>query len=157
MPPKQRAEIFRECAAKRGVREIVIEKDFWVCWVLQKLYGHDMLRNNIMFKGGTSLSKVFNVIERFSEDIDLVLNWNLLRISRFPEGGSGKAKKNWYVELKQKSCEFVEDKIYPIVKDLVGDLCVIWISIPLVIPRRYLLTIRLVLQMNILRAVFFWR
>ncbi len=123
MPPKQRAEIFRECAAKRGVREIVIEKDFWVCWVLQKLYGHDMLRNNIMFKGGTSLSKVFNVIERFSEDIDLVLNWNLLRISRFPEGGSGKAKKNWYVELKQKSCEFVEDKIYPIVKDLVGDLC----------------------------------
>jgi len=124
MTPKDREGVFQECAARRGVRGVVIEKDFWVCWILQKLYGNDMLSKNIMFKGGTSLSKVFNVIERFSEDIDLVLNWNLLEMSLFPEAGSNKAKKLWKDELKQKSCRYVEGTIYPIVGKLIGeDLC----------------------------------
>jgi len=123
MPPKQREEIFRECAAKCGVRQIIIEKDFWVCWVLQKLYKHATLSKNIMFKGGTSLSKVFKVIERFSEDIDLVLNWNLLQMSKLPNEASGKIKKSWHAELKQKSCEYVKTTIYLIIKNLVGNLC----------------------------------
>ena len=55
----------------------VVEKDFWVCWVLSRLFGDPLLKQHIVFKGGTSLSKVFGIIERFSEDIDLVLDWRL--------------------------------------------------------------------------------
>ncbi|MFN6061659.1 MAG: nucleotidyl transferase AbiEii/AbiGii toxin family protein, partial [Bacteroidota bacterium] len=48
----------------------VIEKDFWVCWTLNLLNEIPELKGNITFKGGTSLSKAWGLIERFSEDID---------------------------------------------------------------------------------------
>ncbi len=56
----------------------VVEKDFWVCFVLAKLFSDAYLKDRIVFKGGTSLSKVHGIIERFSEDIDLVLDWRVL-------------------------------------------------------------------------------
>ena len=56
----------------------IVEKDFWVCWILQLLFAEPALKNQLVFKGGTSLSKVFGLIDRFSEDIDLVLDWRLL-------------------------------------------------------------------------------
>lgn len=52
----------------------VIEKDFWVCWMLQVLNEIPDLQGNITFKGGTSLSKAWGLIERFSEDIDIAIN-----------------------------------------------------------------------------------
>jgi hypothetical protein len=55
-----------------GLPEIYIEKDYWLSMVLKSLYGQD-LGQQIVFKGGTSLSKCFGLIERFSEDIDLAL------------------------------------------------------------------------------------
>ena len=51
---------------------------FWVCWVLKQLFAEPSFNERIVFKGGTSLSKVFGLIDRFSEDIDLVLDWRLL-------------------------------------------------------------------------------
>lgn len=71
----KRAELFRETAARKGMSPAVVEKDFWVCFVLAKLFSDEFLSKKILFKGGTSLSKVFKVIERFSEDIDLILDW----------------------------------------------------------------------------------
>ena len=75
---KERGDLFRESAARRGMRPAIVEKDFWVCWVLKQLFSDPTLENHLVFKGGTSLSKVFKLIERFSEDIDLVLDWQLL-------------------------------------------------------------------------------
>ena len=49
----------------------VIEKDIWICWLLNHIFS---LPTKIVFKGGTSLSKVFNLIKRFSEDVDLTLD-----------------------------------------------------------------------------------
>ena len=49
-----------------------IEKDNWVCYALYLIYNSE-LKNSVIFKGGTALSKCFDIIERFSEDIDLVL------------------------------------------------------------------------------------
>jgi hypothetical protein len=49
----------------------IIEKDFWVCWTLKRLFTLPDLPAGLLFKGGTSLSKVFGIIERFSEDVDL--------------------------------------------------------------------------------------
>ena len=61
-----------------GVADAIAEKDFWVCWVLQQLFTIDGLRERLLFKGGTSLSKVYNVIQRFSEDIDLAVDFAAL-------------------------------------------------------------------------------
>ena len=56
----------------------IVEKDFWVCWMLDYLFGESTFRDSFAFKGSTSLSKGFGLIERFSEDIDLIFDWRLL-------------------------------------------------------------------------------
>src|SRR6266849_9068811 len=81
LQPDQRRDLFRESAARRGMSPAIVEKDFWVCWVLKKLFTDAYLKDRMVFKGGTTLSKVFKLIDRFSEDIDLVLDWRLLGFS----------------------------------------------------------------------------
>ncbi|MDR0829934.1 MAG: nucleotidyl transferase AbiEii/AbiGii toxin family protein, partial [Prevotellaceae bacterium] len=66
---QERAEIFRQIRNKIGLNEVAIEKDVWVTAVLRALFELPYAEN-ISFKGGTSLSKCWNVIERFSEDVD---------------------------------------------------------------------------------------
>lgn len=78
LPADHRRELFQETAMQRGINPAVAEKDFWVCWVLKQLFADPELGKRIVFKGGTTLSKVFGLIERFSEDIDLILDWRLL-------------------------------------------------------------------------------
>ena len=78
LPAEQRRELFSETAARKKMLPAIAEKDFWVCWTLARLYGDKKLSELLMFKGGTSLSKVFHIIERFSEDIDLILDWRLV-------------------------------------------------------------------------------
>jgi predicted nucleotidyltransferase component of viral defense system len=73
-----RRDLFRESASRLGMNPAIVEKDFWVCWILKLLFAEPALKNQMVFKGGTSLSKVFGLIDRFSEDIDLVLDWRLL-------------------------------------------------------------------------------
>jgi len=75
---RDRRDLFSEAAAKLGMRPTIIEKDFWVCLVLRTLFTDSTFKDSLVFKGGTSLSKVYGVIERFSEDIDLVLDWELI-------------------------------------------------------------------------------
>ena len=70
-----RADLMREAGTIKRMPPEVVEKDFWVCWTLDRLFGSAAMARKILFKGGTSLSKVFGLIERFSEDIDLVLDW----------------------------------------------------------------------------------
>jgi Nucleotidyl transferase AbiEii toxin, Type IV TA system len=53
---------------------VMVEKDFWVCWLLGLLFADAELAPHLVFKGGTSLSKVYGVIDRFSEDIDLSMS-----------------------------------------------------------------------------------
>lgn len=74
----ERRELFGETAAHKGMTPAVVEKDFWVCWALGRVFAHQDLSRLLMFKGGTSLSKVFHLIERFSEDIDLILDWRVV-------------------------------------------------------------------------------
>jgi hypothetical protein len=70
----EQALLIRETAARRGLLPVMVEKDFWVSWTLAVLFAHREFASQLVFKGGTSLSKVFDVIERFSEDIDLSVN-----------------------------------------------------------------------------------
>ena len=73
-----RKALFHNTAAKMGMTDAIIEKDFWVCYVLDYLFHHSQWKDNIAFKGGTSLSKAYGLIERVSEDIDLILDWRVL-------------------------------------------------------------------------------
>jgi hypothetical protein len=69
--PKFREQFFRQYQSLKGIDPIISEKDFWVCWLLARIFEHPGLSRTCLFKSGTSLSKVFHAIERFSEDIDL--------------------------------------------------------------------------------------
>jgi hypothetical protein len=71
-------DLFGESASQLGMNPAIVEKDFWVCWILKHLFAEPAPKEQMVFKGGTSLSKVFGLIERFSEDIDLILDWRLL-------------------------------------------------------------------------------
>lgn len=73
-PPENRAAAFTEGAANMGVQPMIIEKDFWVTWTLKRLFLLSSLPASFILKGGTSLSKVYGAIHRFSEDIDLSLD-----------------------------------------------------------------------------------
>src|SRR5271165_3141550 len=70
----ERSAILQEAAARRVAGSpVIIEKDFWVCWTLRQIFRSRSLPGPL-FKGGTSLSKVYGIIARFSEDIDIVLD-----------------------------------------------------------------------------------
>lgn len=62
----------RATAEFKNIREVYIEKDYWVTFALKTIFS-DPVGKDTIFKGGTALSKCFNLIERFSEDIDLVV------------------------------------------------------------------------------------
>jgi Nucleotidyl transferase AbiEii toxin, Type IV TA system len=96
LPIDDRRTIFTETAANAGLSAVIAEKDFWVCWALDKLYAMDGMPR-LLFKGGTSLSKCFRLIERFSEDIDLGLHREDIGLggpsAPSPDKGSSSQKK----------------------------------------------------------------
>lgn len=70
---KDRAEVLEVAALKTDRPAHLLEKDIWVVWALSVLFDSP-LGDGLTFKGGTSLSKAYRVIDRFSEDIDLTYN-----------------------------------------------------------------------------------
>lgn len=70
--PKLFSEAIRATAQRMEIPEIYIEKDYWVCYALHLIY-NSAIKEEVVFKGGTALSKCNQLIERFSEDIDLVV------------------------------------------------------------------------------------
>ena len=99
-----RLAFINEAAARRDVTPIIIEKDFWVCWTLRRLMSVPVLADNLTFKGGTSLSKAYGIIDRFSEDIDLTIGRNApMIVDTLPpmeDGISGKERERRTKALK---------------------------------------------------------
>jgi Nucleotidyl transferase AbiEii toxin, Type IV TA system len=114
-PPADRAVIIREVAARRGLLAVMIEKDFWVSWTLAVLFAHPEFGEQLVFKGGTSLSKVFGVIERFSEDIDLSVSPKSLGISEewVQEAGSRNQRTERMEKLEEACTEKVRERFVP--------------------------------------------
>lgn len=110
---QDQSQIYRALAPQLARSPIVLEKDVWVCWVLQCLFTMPD-RLPMAFKGGTSLSKVFGVIARFSEDVDITLDYRGLdgSFDPFGEGVSKTKLKKFSESLK---C-FVRDYAYDVVK-----------------------------------------
>ncbi len=114
LPAAERKLYIDEAAARRGLVPVIVEKDFWVCWLLGILF-QASFRDAIVFKGGTSLSKVFGVINRFSEDIDLSLAPAFLGLDE-PDAmaalSKGQASK-WMERAATKCTAVVRDALAP--------------------------------------------
>ena len=118
LPSKERADLFREAGARRGTGSAVAEKDFWVCWVLKKLFADPTLKGHIVFKGGTTLSKVFGIIQRFSEDVDLILDWRLLGFGEgaedpYQDFGSTTKQDQFNKAINQRAVKYIAGELLP--------------------------------------------
>ena len=81
LPSDERRLYIEQAAIQRNISPVIMEKDFFVCWLLSILFESEFA-DSLVFKGGTSLSKIFGAINRFSEDIDLSLSlpfWGFLK------------------------------------------------------------------------------
>jgi len=120
MPSRERADLFSETAARRGLSEAIIEKDFWVCWILKQLFSIEALRGRLLFKGGTSLSKIFHAINRFSEDIDLAVDYVALGFTgdRDPHReGLSKTKRQAILDQMMEACRhYIGDELVGILR-----------------------------------------
>ena len=112
----ERLELFTQVASEKRLTIDIVEKDFWVCWTLEVLFGLRDLKSTFIFKGGTSLSKVFGLIERFSEDIDISVTRETLGFinDKDPEKHSSATKQKKLVEeLRDAYRTFVKAKVFP--------------------------------------------
>ena len=105
---EQKRLVLRNAEEKIHLPAVAIEKDMWVTTLLQILFSLD-LEANILFKGGTSLSKIGNLIERFSEDIDIA-------IDPAKYGLSGDLTKKQLKNLRKCSSLYVKEVLAPILQ-----------------------------------------
>jgi hypothetical protein len=122
-PASEQALIIRETAARRGLLAVMVEKDFWVSWTLAVLFAHREFGGQLVFKGGTSLSKVFGVIGRFSEDIDLSVSPAFLGISEeWLEQADKRSIADERMEELQAACaERVRKQFVPELERIAGE------------------------------------
>ena len=107
LPRSQRLAIITNVANRKGYNEQVVEKDIWVTLALEALFGLPEIGNNLVFKGGTSLSKGYNLIDRFSEDIDFAIDRKFLGFHQ--ETLSNTKIKN----LRRASSAFARETLAP--------------------------------------------
>lgn len=108
LPDAERRVYIEQAAIRRSLSPVIMEKDFWVCWLLGILFETEFA-GELVFKGGTSLSKVFGVIHRFSEDIDLSLSPQFLNL---PDAGTSRTQANKWMAKAEAACsQAVQDLI----------------------------------------------
>lgn len=152
LPAAERSALFAETAARMKTTPAVAEKDFWVTWVLDRLFADAELARLLMFKGGTSLSKAYRLIERFSEDIDLILDWRMLSDAlgnEDPLAERSKAKQEKLnAAINEQAQAVIGGELLTRIAGALGELCqcaiaaddphVIEIRYPASFPDRYL-------------------
>ncbi|MBE0513418.1 nucleotidyl transferase AbiEii/AbiGii toxin family protein [Sulfurimonas sp.] len=122
---ENRKQLFSATARKMNTTSAIIEKDFWVVWVLDKIFFDERLNKILMFKGGTSLSKVFDLIGRFSEDIDLILDWREVTKEDPKEERDSKTKQVKFNEqVNEDAKAYIKDVLLPIISEIVFPQCV---------------------------------
>lgn len=123
-PAEEREILFGNTASKMGMNAAIIEKDFWVCLTLDYLFHHCKWKQNIAFKGGTSLSKVYGLIDRFSEDIDLILDWRVIGYGLHEPWNerSGNQQQKFIAEANEKLFDFLETEFLPQFRNEMSEL-----------------------------------
>jgi nucleotidyltransferase AbiEii toxin of type IV toxin-antitoxin system len=145
-------DLFNETAIRLGITPFIAEKDFWVCWTLKQIFQDENLARLLMFKGGTSLSKVFHLITRFSEDIDLILDWNMVIGAEDPLAERSNSKQDILNKaIDAEAVHYISDILLPKLNKLFEPICqciidpddgqVINVQYPAVFSDSYLLPI----------------
>lgn len=111
--------IITNTAEQLKMSNAIVEKDLWVCMILKYLFSKFKLRDTIVFKGGTSLSKVYKVIERFSEDIDLALDWRILGYggTELYEERSNTKQQQFNNQINKDTKVFLRDEFLPTIQN----------------------------------------
>jgi len=120
LPPDECRIVFEQAGASSGLSAPSVEKDFWVCWTLKELFALPEHGKHLTFKGGTSLSKVWRLIERFSEDIDLTIDRESLGFGgqQSPDkAASGKQQTKRLKGLRAACQERVKAGLLPAVEE----------------------------------------
>ncbi|MBQ7275887.1 MAG: nucleotidyl transferase AbiEii/AbiGii toxin family protein [Bacilli bacterium] len=114
IPLLDRKDLFETYSFKYGITGEIVEKDFWVTIMLDYLFNKSEFKDVFTFKGGTSLSKCFNIIDRFSEDIDLILDWNVLGIEDedLYSQRSKTAQLKYIQNVEENAMGFIEKNFY---------------------------------------------
>ena len=92
----EKEAVFNAIASLKGMTPFAVEKDWWVSRTLEIIFQMNIAKN-LVFKGGTSLSKAWKLINRFSEDIDLAID------KEFFEGYSGAISKSKITKLRKEN------------------------------------------------------
>ena len=100
--------IFNDVSAQINLSSAAIEKDWWVVRTLELVFTSSIAPHTV-FKGGTSLSKAWNLIDRFSEDIDLALDRRFLGIEKPDSEMTGSQVS----KLRKLSAKFITEKYFP--------------------------------------------
>lgn len=112
--PKDQRDILQTISVENGLDAGILEKDIWICWILRELFSIPN-HHPMAFKGGTSLSKIYGLIDRFSEDIDITLDYREFRDPVDPEkSGTSKSQiKKLGDRLKVRVCEYTNETVLP--------------------------------------------
>jgi predicted nucleotidyltransferase component of viral defense system len=128
IPEPRRLLAFQQVDAAMGLQAVSVEKDFWVCWTLRELFRLPGVGEHLTFKGGTSLSKAWKLIERFSEDIDLVVGKEVLGFGgdAAPDKAPSNKQRKARLENLMNACRlWVQGSIRPAfearIKEALGD------------------------------------
>lgn len=106
LPPDRRLRFCNEAQATLGLHAVSVEKDYWVCWTLRELFQLPGWGAHLTFKGGTSLAKAWKLIERFSEDIDIVIERDFLGFDGVhgPEHAPSKKQQRLRLDALKAEC-----------------------------------------------------
>ena len=116
--------LLAEAETRSGIRAHMIEKDAWVCWTLRQLFALPDAHGHFIFKGGTSLSKIWKVIQRFSEDIDVSLSreWLGFVDDRDPESAPSRKRRTKLLEELAVTCAAkLRDDVLPALRQRFTD------------------------------------
>lgn len=107
LPEIERRLYCEQAQARLGLSPAGIEKDFWVCWILRELVSLPEWGPRFTFKGGTSLSKCWKLIDRFSEDIDIVIDRGFLGFggADSPAAAPGTKQRKRRLEKLKSICQ----------------------------------------------------
>lgn len=116
----ERLEALNTAANTSGIPPHLLEKDIWVVWSLQHLFTGPYAQH-LVFKGGTSLSKAYGVIRRFSEDVDLTYDiraiaGDLIGDTGSPLPATKSQEKKWSKEIRARLSSWVDAEILPQLK-----------------------------------------
>jgi len=115
--------ILQAIAPKLNKAEQILEKDIWVCLALQKLFTMPNALT-MVFKGGTSLSKAFKVIDRFSEDVDVTIDFRNFTVEDpFLQNVSNTRRKKISDHLKKSLREYLKKIVLPYLQTEIQNEC----------------------------------